>query len=72
MAIERILEEVKKLNHQEREKLMDLMEEADLLPEAGSPQRSTAALKKLVGLISDPEGGSHTYEKELYGGPKPL
>lgn len=72
MAIERILEEVKKLDPKERQKLLELIAETDRLPEANGLQKSTAALKKLIGLISDPEGGSHTYEKELYEGPKPL
>jgi len=73
MAIEKILEEVKKLSPQERKKLVHLIEkENEPIFKEKEPEKSMAALKKLIGLISDPEGGSHTYEKDLYGGPGPL
>lgn len=47
MAIEKILEEVKKLSPQERKKLLHLIEkENEQIFKEKEPEKSTAALKK--------------------------
>jgi len=73
MAVERIIEEVKKLSPREQKRLFDLMKKEVLrISEVDGGDNGRIALKKLDGLISDPEGGSHTYEEDIYGGPAPL
>lgn len=73
MAIERLIEEIKKLTPQQKKELFRRFGFALPEPEKeemrGGPDDP---LTELIGMLKGPGTGSHKYKEDLYGGQKPL
>ncbi|BCV23070.1 hypothetical protein [Moorella sp. Hama-1] len=73
MAIERLVEEIKKLTPRQKEELFRKLEIIPPKPEKeelrGSPNDPLA---ELIGMFKGPGTGSSKYKEDLYGGPRPL
>ncbi|HHW43489.1 hypothetical protein GFC01_01560 [Desulfofundulus thermobenzoicus] len=73
MAIERLVEEIRKLNPKQKEELFrrlgiapPKMEKEEL---RGGPDDPLA---ELIGMFKGPGTGSRRYKEDLYGGERPL
>ncbi|MGB9662340.1 MAG: hypothetical protein ACPL5F_10060 [Moorellaceae bacterium] len=73
MAIERLVEEIKKLTPQQKEELFRKLGITFPLPEneelRGGPDDPLA---ELIGMLKGPGTGSRKYKEDLYGGARPL
>lgn len=73
MAIERLVEEIRKLTPQQKEELFRKLEITPPKPEKeglrGGPDDPLA---ELIGMFKGPGTGSRKYKEDLYGGERPL
>ncbi|MGD0621626.1 MAG: hypothetical protein ABSA82_04070 [Thermacetogeniaceae bacterium] len=73
MAIERLVEEIRKLTPKQKEELFRKLgislskpEDEELLGGPDDP------LAELIGMVKGPGTGSRKYKEDLYGGERPL
>ncbi|MCL6559512.1 MAG: hypothetical protein K6U74_12075 [Firmicutes bacterium] len=73
MAVERLVEEIKKLTPKQKEELFRKLGITLPIPEneelRGGPDDPLA---ELIGMLKGPGTGSRKYKEDLYGGERPL
>jgi hypothetical protein len=73
MAIEKLVEEIKKLTPKQKE---DLFRRLGMTPSTPEKEEFLGGLDdplaELIGMVKGPRTGSRTYKEDLYGGKQPL
>jgi predicted transcriptional regulator len=67
MAIEKIIEEIRKLSREEKRRILRILE-SDLDADSDQMEKFIGSIKTL----SHDSKGSTGFEEDLYGGPSPL
>jgi hypothetical protein len=70
MAIEYLVEEIKKLNTQQKKELFDKLGVVPQKEKLRGGQDDP--LSELIGMFNGSSTGSRNYKEDLYGGKKPL
>jgi len=72
MAIDRLIEEIRKLSPKQKEELFRKLGIAIPVDEDKLRGGSEDPLSELIGMFKGPGTGSEKYKEDLYGGKRPL
>ncbi|GBF34177.1 hypothetical protein DCCM_3289 [Desulfocucumis palustris] len=72
MAVDRLVEEIRKLTPKQKEELFLKLGMPDFLKNDKNRGGDDDPLAELIGMFEGPGDGSQRYKEDLYGGKRPL